>query len=413
VTYASQGGFSFEGARSATKKCHSPQSLYASLGRIHFNAEVWRELSLVGHWIGEAILLRWAELTVEISRQQLSMSQVLEQLLIRPETERDVSDARNIYRAQGNLFCVWTQTPLTESRFDVDHAIPFSLWHNNDLWNLLPAEPKANNEKRDRLVSRDTLLGSRERIIDCWQAAHRAMPERFDIELNRTLFGRNHAEAQWEASAFSGFAEAVETVALQRGVERWSPKHVAVVTPSTCRYPEIKIEPMMLDGPDTNEVYGEQEELLRIPLMDIPLRAFIDALPIVGSLAASTTFFDGFATGSITDVTDLDWIAVPRHLCKPKRFVIRVAGDSMEPLFQIGDLLVFDYHRTPRKDGQIVIAADFTSGSGEYAVKRYKEDPTRWRFLSENPAYEPVEISKGEMPYPILGTFVEKLKGKR
>ncbi len=142
---------------------------------------------------------------------------------------------------------------------------------------------------------------------------------------------------------------------------------------------------------------------------DVPKRAFVDALPIVGSLAASTTFFDGFSTGSITDVTDLDWIAVPHHLCKPKRFVIRVAGNSMEPLFQIGDLLVFDYHRTPRRDGQIVIAADFTSGSGEYAVKRYKEDPTHWRFISENPAYEPVEIEKTEMAFPILGTFVEKL----
>jgi SOS-response transcriptional repressor LexA/SAM-dependent methyltransferase len=409
VTYASQGGFSFEGARSATKKCHSPQSLYASLGRIHFNAEVWRELSLVGHWIGEAILLRWAELTVEISRQQLSMSQVLEQLLIRPETERDVSDARNIYRAQGDLFCVWTQTSLTESRFDVDHAIPFSLWHNNDLWNLLPSDAKVNNDKRDRLVSRDALLRSREAIISCWQTTRAAMHDRFDIELSRTLFGRNHAELQWEAPAFSAFAEAIETVAIQRGVERWSPKGMTRASP-VALYTEIKVEPMMLDGPGTDEVYGQQRESTLVPLADIPRRAFIDALPVVGALAASTTFFDGFATGSITDVTDLDWIAVPRHLCKPKRFVIRVAGNSMEPLFKVGDLLVFDYHRTPRIDGQIVIAADFTSGSGEYAVKRYKEDLMRWRFISENPAYAPVEIEKSEMPFPILGTFVAKLE---
>ena len=81
----------------------------------------------------------------------------------------------------------------------------------------------------------------------------------------------------------------------------------------------------------------------------------------------------------------------------------------MEPLFKVGDLLVFDYHRTPRKDGQIVIAADFTSVGGEYAVKRYKEHPTLWRFLSENPAYTPVEIEKSEMSFPILGTFVAKL----
>jgi SAM-dependent methyltransferase len=239
VKYASQGDFDFKGSRQASKKCYSPQALYASLGRIHFDAEVWRELSLVGHWIGEAIILRWAELTVEISRQQVPMTRVLEKLLMRPETERDVSDARDIYKSQAELRCVWTHTVLNNCRFDVDHAIPFSLWHNNDLWNLLPADAKVNNEKRDRLVSRDTLLSSRERIIDCWQTARLAMPERFDIELNRTLFGRNYVETQWEAPAFSAFAEAVETVALQRGVERWSPRHAVVVTPNAFSYPEI------------------------------------------------------------------------------------------------------------------------------------------------------------------------------
>ena len=80
----------------------------------------------------------------------------------------------------------------------------------------------------------------------------------------------------------------------------------------------------------------------------------------------------------------------------------------MEPLFHIGDLLVFEYHRTPRQDNQIVIAADFTNGSatGEYAVKRYRAHPSLWRFFSDNPAYEPKEISKAAMAYSILGTYV-------
>jgi SOS-response transcriptional repressor LexA len=331
---------------------------------------------------------------------------------MRPETDRDVFDARAIYKTQSELICVWTKTVLTEQPFAVDHAIPFSLWHNNDLWNLLPADAKANNEKRDRLVSREALLSSREVIIDCWQKMHHAMPARFDIELNRTLFGRNHAEAQWESPAFSAFAEAVETVAIQRGVERWSPKKQGVVLPArnTSYYPEIKGEQMQMDRADSQPAYYPlKAEQSLIAQEDVPKRAFVDALPIVGRIAASTTFFDGFLTGSISDVTELDWVAVPRHLCKPKRFVIRVAGDSMEPLFQVGELLVFDYHRTPRQDGQIVIASDFTSGSGEYAVKRYKEHTTFWRFLSENTAYDPVEIRKTEMPFPILGTFVAKL----
>ena len=95
---------------------------------------------------------------------------------------------------------------------------------------------------------------------------------------------------------------------------------------------------------------------------EVPRLAFKSALPIAAELAAGP-FFDGFETGRLTDLNELDWIAVPEKLCKPNRFVIRVAGDSMEPFIRIGDRLVFEYHRTPRLDNQIVIAADFTSGS--------------------------------------------------
>ncbi len=83
----------------------------------------------------------------------------------------------------------------------------------------------------------------------------------------------------------------------------------------------------------------------------------------------------------------------------------------MEPLFHLGDLLVFEYHRTPRQDGQIVIAANFATG-GEYAVKRFKADPKNWCSLSENPSYDPILIPKDEVPeYPILGTFVGRGSG--
>jgi SOS-response transcriptional repressor LexA len=237
------------------------------------------------------------------------------------------------------------------------------------------------------------------------------MPERFDIELNRTLFGRNFAETQWEVPAFSAFAEAVETVALQRGVERWTPKRIANGAHAVPEYEE----PVMGNG--SIKIDGEEEPVY-FPLAaenalldpdEAKKRAFVSALPIVARLAASTTFFDGFLTGNINDVSELDWIAVPPRFCKQRRFVIRIAGDSMEPLFKVGDLLAFEYHRTPRRENQIVIAADFTSGNGEYAVKRYKEHPTLWRFLSDNPSYAPVEIDKNDMPFPILGTFVGKL----
>ena len=61
-----------------------------------------------------------------------------------PTSDRDVNAARDTYKQQPALECVWTGTVLRPDKFDVDHVIPFSLWHNNDLWNLVPASPAAN-----------------------------------------------------------------------------------------------------------------------------------------------------------------------------------------------------------------------------------------------------------------------------
>lgn len=206
VHFASQGGFGFDGKRRSAGRCGTPQGLYGALGRVSFDAGVWREMCLVGHWISEAIILRWAELTAEICGRPVRVEDVLGRLLERPETERDVHAARAVFKGREGVACVWTDADLAGRRFDMDHVIPFSLWRNNDLWNLLPADPRINNMKRDRLVARDALLESKHRIIGCWQAYRETMQERFDVELNRTLFGRNFAEAQWESPAFSALA---------------------------------------------------------------------------------------------------------------------------------------------------------------------------------------------------------------
>lgn len=381
VKYATQGGFYFE----------------RETERIHFSAGLWREMCLLGHWISDAILFRWAELCVDLSGKKFDTATVLGQLIVRPETERDVLEVRKLYQEQKDLTCVWTHVPLRGARFDVDHVIPFTLWHNNDLWNLLPADSKVNNNKRDKLVSRETLFASRDTMIDYWKAARSAMPERFDFEVSRTLFGRNRPETQWEKPAFSALVEAVEAIAIQRNIDRWSP--VNQIVPSTA--PMLSTTPSFVIPaiPATpTAFYIRDPEAIR-------RRAFKTALPIVGRMAAGS-FFDGFETGGLTWAEELDWVEVPQALCGKRRFVVRVDGDSMEPLFHLGDLLVFEYHRTPRQDGQIVIAANFTTG-GEYAVKRFKADPTNWCFLSENPSYAPILIRKDEMPeYPILGTFI-------
>jgi SAM-dependent methyltransferase len=188
---------------------------------IRMNAAIWRELSLVGHWIQDAVILRWAELTSDISKKQIRTSEAVELLLTTPIPERDVVDARAIYKQLGTLQCTWTGTVIAKT-FAVDHIIPFSLWHNNDLWNLVPASPTANMAKSDKLPTRVLMQKRSDCIIGYWEVLRSAYTSRFDYEASRVA-GQSHLSEHWQKPVFQVVCDAVEFTAMQRGYERWQP----------------------------------------------------------------------------------------------------------------------------------------------------------------------------------------------
>lgn len=212
--------FEHAGSRSI-RSIKSRNNVADSLGRVYFDARIWHEMSLIGHWIGEAIILRWAELVHGFSSRSIPVSEIISHLLISPEVGRDVNTAKTLYSQLDSLHCVWSNKDLTAKKFDVDHIIPFTLWHNNDLWNLVPTHPKVNNQKRDKIVSRETLLRSRDQIIYCWQKQNKSNSYRFQNEVGRTLLGKSIPSDNWENNSFQALSETIEIISLQRGVERW------------------------------------------------------------------------------------------------------------------------------------------------------------------------------------------------
>jgi SAM-dependent methyltransferase len=191
-------------------------------GEIRMDAALWREFSLVGHWIQDAVILRWAELTSEISRKEIRPSEVIDLLLTVPIPERDVSDAKRAYSQALVSECTWSSFPLRKS-FDIDHIIPFALWHNNDLWNLVPAVPSVNLAKSDKLPTRGLLMARRDRIVGCWEVLRAAYRARFDYEVCRVA-GVNTLPSDWQSLAFQYVSDAVEFTAVQRGCRRWQPE---------------------------------------------------------------------------------------------------------------------------------------------------------------------------------------------
>lgn len=187
-------------------------------------ADLWRELCLLGHWIVDAVIVRWAALTERFAvRQGVGSGEVVPLLLVRPDPGRTTAMARQVFLAAQVDRCVWSRRPLDEHRFAVDHVIPFALWGNNDLWNLQPTHPQVNGEKSDMLPAAQLLEESKLALLANWELLRSEVPEVFDRQAEALLGRRPNGQRDWQIELFGRLREAVELTAIQRGVERWLP----------------------------------------------------------------------------------------------------------------------------------------------------------------------------------------------
>lgn len=177
--------------------------------------DLWIELSHLGYWISQAVIMQWAEKTTKLS-DGIDVALVIN-LLLDKEDERSTTEARKIYSGLPDLECVWTGVSL-KSAFDVDHVIPFDLWHNNDSWNLLPASKTANGSKSNKLPSAEILKRRKDAVVGYWEVLRNLNPARFDKEAETLipLDGSN-----WQGQLYGQMCNAIEVTALQRGVGRW------------------------------------------------------------------------------------------------------------------------------------------------------------------------------------------------
>jgi len=143
-------------------------------GKFSIPADLASLFQYFGSFItGEGTLVsKWADFTVTASRAQghsLSREQVLDLLTHKPDTERQVLEASRFYHQLladvGQIACVWSDQAITSHRnLHIDHVLPFSLWKNNDFWNLMPTHKKVNLNKKDMIPS-PSLLERREEVI--------------------------------------------------------------------------------------------------------------------------------------------------------------------------------------------------------------------------------------------------------
>jgi len=198
--------------------------LIHSIGSCSIPLDYYEAFRVLGSFISgaDSILFQWAGFSVAASGNTLSVMHVLQQALQNPVTARDVAAAQRLYKSvlqqSGVVTCVWTGATLKE--YDIDHAIPFSIWKNNDLWNLLPAKPSVNNQKRQKIPSALFLEQRKDAIIGYWELIRNFQEERFLAELRISLLGK-HDTTNWQRLAFDQLKKTSDYMIHTRGYESW------------------------------------------------------------------------------------------------------------------------------------------------------------------------------------------------
>ena len=190
-------------------------------GKVGVPANVWRDITHFSHWIEESIIVRWAELCEDINKKG-KIGEYTSLLLQPLEDVRSTNEAKALLQGLRTVECVWTGRMLRQ--YEIDHLIPFSIWRNNDLWNLLPASKKINNEKRDKIVTAKTIYARQDSIISYWRHYEQSFPERFHMQINRAL---GASGSDWEKVSIDGLVTICERLARTRGLDRWSSNNVS------------------------------------------------------------------------------------------------------------------------------------------------------------------------------------------
>lgn len=334
--------------------------------------DTWKELSLMGAWIKDATILRWAELTAKIAKNNIKPSEVIDCLLTVPVQEREVNAAKTFYDALKTKECVWTGQKIG-NKYDLDHAIPFALWKNNDLWNLLPADSKVNGNKKDKLPENRLVKARKDSIIHYWDLIKNEFPARFEYEAEKLVGAKQYDSINWENKLFATFAEAIEITAIQRGVARWAPVNFAATGTE-----------------NAYSVFAEKPTYSN-PTVSLP---FFPSLKIAcGVFKASAYEFD----------QETMEVENPHNNLDPKKhFIVRASGDSMDggnrPI-RDGDLLILELNEGGTVSNQI-FAIEYQEKTGDttYVLKRIEKQPDgSYELVSANKRYKPIPVDPENM----------------
>jgi hypothetical protein len=137
-------------------------------------ADLWQTFRNLSLWIEALCLHEWClftETVKQLDDVEIDRGDVYRLLTARPDNRRPLTWERNridLLIMEGKEFiCPWTEKRINRQvKYDLDHLLPISVFPTNELWNLVPTDPRFNqNIKRSRLPSLDRLAKAEPHLV--------------------------------------------------------------------------------------------------------------------------------------------------------------------------------------------------------------------------------------------------------
>lgn len=188
---------------------------YFSISEQHYNIFRYLGQTLYGT---STIMAKWKQKTNSLNANQETIKDIIEKLSSDTLEIRETASIRKILSQEKE--CIWSGKELNGKNYDVDHVLPFSVWFNNDLWNMLPTDRVLTQQKKKAKIPTRKLIEKRADVImNYWNYYQQAMPLLFKSQIEVALIGKNVNEDKILDTAIESLCKKSDYLIDDRGHE--------------------------------------------------------------------------------------------------------------------------------------------------------------------------------------------------
>lgn len=188
---------------------------YFSISEQHYNIFRYLGQTLYGT---STIMAKWKQKTNSLNANQDTIKDIIEKLSGDALEVRETTSIRKMLSQEKE--CVWSGKELKGNSYDVDHVLPFSVWFNNDLWNMLPTDRSLNQHKKKAKIPTRQLIEKRaDSIIYYWNEYQKVMPLLFKSQIEVALIGTEIVEDKILDRAIESLCQKSDYLIYDRGHE--------------------------------------------------------------------------------------------------------------------------------------------------------------------------------------------------